>query len=299
MILVDGMLLMHRCYHKMDFLQNSSGVKTGMEFGFLKSLESIQKKLNTDKTNHKIVVFWEHGNTFRYNIYPEYKANRRAEHETPEHEFFIKRVNQFKDIVNILYDNVYAYGSEADEAIASFAHDNIHLSDMFIYSNDKDLLQLIQEDIVVVKSHRSNLYIWDKYKFGEEYGFAPVGMVWWLALTGDSVDNIPGVPRIRKDDVRMAIREALEDAEDKDDNDVISGFYEFPWTGATKMAVQIFINEGYLQRNKQLVTLRNVRYVHNKPSETKRKVIEDWCRTMEITSLKFCKEFGVYADDEF
>lgn len=279
MILVDAMMLIHRCYRKLDFLQNSSGKPTGMEFGFLRSLESLAKKYD-----RPIILAWEGGNN-RREIYPEYKANREVD------EGFNARVSAFTKIANSLYSHILCRGCEADEAIASYCKRN---ETVLIYSNDKDLMQLISPKITVLKSHDSKIYEWDEYKFQCEFMIPPRGMVFWLTMLGDAVDNIPGVPRLRKAELRAAINEACTMDDYITQRQV---FWDFPWLGKSQKAVKDFIDSGQYDRNYKLVQLQDVaEHEFYLPQAAD---VGAWLKEMEIYSLGICKEYGLSGEEEF
>ena len=206
MIIVDGMLLARRTNAKMDFLKNADGQPTGMEYGFLKTLKSIERKLE----DSNIIVCWEGGKLKRKELSPSYKANRDNSHLAPS---FWDRLKRLQKMVAYLHDSYYSEGFEADDAMGVMAMRGLHTlkEQVYIYTNDKDLLQIVQEGISVVTSHQSHqpqLWLWEPDDVEEKYGVKGFDYVCWKAFMGDKGDNVQGVERVRKNVVAKKIKAA-------------------------------------------------------------------------------------------
>lgn len=194
MILVDGMLLIRRSHAKMDFLKNSEGTPTGMEYGFLKTLKSIERKLG----DSDIRICWDSKNSVRKKLCPEYKANRT---KSLGDEFWT-RLNRFKSIVTAVYPSYWSDGYEADDVLAKLARGGA-----YIYSNDKDLLQAVYDGTYLVTSRESQLWLWDEEEVLKEFGVSRQLYMYYKAFLGDSGDNVVGVPGVRKTVVAAKLRD--------------------------------------------------------------------------------------------
>ena len=147
MILIDGNLLAHRAFHKMDFLENSKGVHTGMEFGFLRSIESLERKF----PEHKIIICFDTKYNKKKAVCGRYKANRSKMSDT-----FYQRLRELQKFLTNFWVIAHMDGEEADDVMYTLAQDQKGI--VYLYSNDNDLLQCVTDKIMVLKSHESNLY---------------------------------------------------------------------------------------------------------------------------------------------
>ena len=193
-ILIDGNNLLFRSYYATAYsgniLRNSKGFPTNALFGFINMLNKI---INEENPNYMMIAF-DKGKTFRHEKYEVYKDGRK---ETPlelKQQFPVaKEIARTMGIKCFEIDNY-----EADDIIGTFAKE-VDKNDEFIatiISSDKDLLQLISND-VEVKLLKTNDYIrMNEKTFFDTYGITPPRMVDLKSLMGDSSDNIPGVKGI-------------------------------------------------------------------------------------------------------
>ena len=193
-ILIDGNNLLFRSYYATAYsgniLRNSKGFPTNALFGFINMLNKI---INEENPNYMMIAF-NKGKTFRHEKYEVYKDGRK---ETPlelKQQFPVaKEIARTMGIKCFEIDNY-----EADDIIGTFAKE-VDKDDEFIatiISSDKDLLQLISND-VEVKLLKTNDYIrMNEKTFFDTYGITPPRMVDLKSLMGDSSDNIPGVKGI-------------------------------------------------------------------------------------------------------
>jgi len=136
------------------------------------------------------IVFDAPGKTFRHNIYPEYKQTRKP---TPQE--FKPQIPLLIELLKYLgYPVVMIEGVEADDTIASASR----IFDSVVVSSDKDLLQILRPGVEILRPIKgvSTFNHYNVSAFMEEYGFPPESMPDYLALLGDTVDNLPGVPGI-------------------------------------------------------------------------------------------------------
>lgn len=192
LVLVDGHALAYRAFHALpQDMSSRDGEPTNASFGFAAMLLQI---LETHAPDHLAVVF-DAGLTERDVIYPEYKATRKAMDES-----LVLQMDRIKEIVEILDIPVYVCeGWEADDVIATLAAQAGDAGlDTLIVTGDTDLFQLVDPHTQVVTSGRrfSDTIHYDVDRVRERFGVEPGELVEWKALTGDTSDNIPGVPGI-------------------------------------------------------------------------------------------------------
>ncbi|MFQ6021606.1 MAG: DNA polymerase I [Acidiferrobacterales bacterium] len=187
-ILVDGSSYLYRAFHAMPQLTNSRGEPTGAVYG----ITNMLRKLLADyDPTHIAVVFDAKGKTFRDEIYADYKANR-----PPMPEELAAQIEPIHAIVRAMgLPLLIVEGVEADDVIGTLAAGAAeHGLDTLISTGDKDMAQLVSDHVVLINTMTDTLY--DKQGVHEKFGVPPEHMVDYLALIGDSVDNIPGVPKV-------------------------------------------------------------------------------------------------------
>jgi DNA polymerase-1 len=186
--LIDGSAYIYRAYHAIHPLSNSTGLPTNAVYGFT----TILRRILREKEPECLAVAWDtRGPVFRHRIYPKYKANRppMPDDLVPQ----VPYIHKIVDAYNIL--SMKHEDKEADDLIASAARrlagDDCRV---VVVSGDKDLLQLVSEHVILWDPMNDRLM--DEKAVQEKYGVRPVQLLDYLALTGDSADNIPGVPGI-------------------------------------------------------------------------------------------------------
>jgi len=289
MLLVDMSMVLHRCFHKMDFLANSKGVHTGMEYGSFRILESLQKKF----PNQEIILVFDIGKSDKQKQYPQYKGNR-----TEGSSEFYRRINVFRDMLQICYKTSFKQGIEADEIIYTLAY--VYPSPHYIYTNDDDLLQAISDElhIKVIKSFESKLYYWDAEKVKEKYFVSPNMLPMFRAFVGDSSDNLPGIPRVNKKLMAEALYNALEKWDCKDLMDYLKIVYEENLFGdKMKEQIRLWITEGSFFDNYNLMKLKSIDCEIFMPTNENEK-LKEFLVELEIYSLNICKKLGMNAVQE-
>ena len=191
--LVDGSTYIFRAYHALPPLtRKSDGFPVGAISGFCNMLDKLIKD-EREKNNltHLLVIFDASGKTFRNDIYPEYKANRSSPPEDLIPQFPV--IRKATDAFNV--NHVEMLGYEADDLIASYAKAAINEKmKVTIVSSDKDLMQLVKEDVSMLDTMKNRLI--QKNEVIEKFGVEPKKVIDVQSLAGDSIDNIPGVPGI-------------------------------------------------------------------------------------------------------
>lgn len=193
-ILVDGNNLLFRSYYATayngNFMKNSKGFPTNALFGFTNMMSKI---ILEEKPTHIIVAF-DKGKTFRHKLYEQYKDGRI---ETPtELKMQFPKAKDILDAMGIKWYEIDNY--EADDILGTFAKfcDEDPNFIGTIISSDKDLLQLISDDIDIKLLKQKDYIRYNKQTFKEEYKIDPINIIDLKALMGDSSDNIPGVKGI-------------------------------------------------------------------------------------------------------
>jgi len=295
MLLIDASMVFHRCFHKLDFLMTSKGVHTGMEFGTFRIIESLQKKF----PKQDIILVFDEGYERRKAIDPNYKANRSKKSS----EFYL-RMSNMKLILSQVYYTASKEGEEADEVIHSLVYRTGLDGPHYIYSNDNDLLQSVSDElkIQVVKSHESKLYFWDEAKIREKYGVGAGLLPIFRSFIGDGSDNIFGIPRIP----RRILAEGLIYAIDRWDGENIFDYLKIftednLFSDNMSKLVSEFIEDGSFVRNYQLIKLE-VLDVFIEDPRNKIDLVKEYLQTLEIFSLKLCKDIGmkeIQSEEEF
>ena len=188
LVLVDGSSYLFRAYHALPPLTNSKGQPTGAVYGVVAMLKRL---LESEHPRHVAVVFDAPGKTFRDAIYPQYKANR-----PPTPEDLVAQIQPLHDLVRALgIPLVMIHGVEADDVIGTFAVSararGWHTR---IITGDKDFAQLVGDDIVLVDTMK-NVEL-DRDGVQAKFGVTPEQIIDYLTLIGDTVDNVPGVPKV-------------------------------------------------------------------------------------------------------
>ncbi|MGI6392153.1 MAG: DNA polymerase I [Candidatus Izemoplasmatales bacterium] len=193
--LIDGNNLLFRSYYATastgNLMQSSSGVYTNAIYGFVMGIQTI---LKMDFT-HILVALDAKGETIRHMEYPEYKGTRKPTPSELVMQFPLLR--DYLDAANIKYYETDHY--EADDIIGYFVHHaKKDFDQVIIFSNDRDLMQLIDDNVVQLVSKRgfSDAITFDRRQLFETMGITPSQMTDYKGLVGDPSDNIPGVPGI-------------------------------------------------------------------------------------------------------
>jgi DNA polymerase-1 len=186
--LIDGSSYIYRAYFAIRRLSNSKGLPTNATLGFLKM---INKVINDYKPGYLSIVYDSKGKNFRHDLYPDYKATRKA----MEDDLLIQipYIKKIVDAYNI--SSIEAPGYEADDIIAAFVKRfSKEGRKVVIISGDKDLMQLVSDDVTMIDTMKDKEY---KVKdVVERFKVPPERVRDVLGLAGDTSDNIPGIPGI-------------------------------------------------------------------------------------------------------
>jgi len=194
LFLIDGMGLAFRAYHAMNEtrLTNKNGEPTGAIYGFANIITAFLEK---EKPENIAVVFDCRQPTFRHKIYEQYKANRK---EFPEDlGLQLPYIKNFLKLVGV--PCLEKPGFEADDIIGTLSlNASNNKVDVYCLTSDKDFFQLLNENVFMLrnKKNSSDFELIGKNDVKEKFGVEPHQIVDYLALIGDTSDNVPGVKGI-------------------------------------------------------------------------------------------------------
>ena len=187
LLLVDGSSYLYRAFHAMPDLRNSQGFPTGAIQGMVNMMRRARTELDAD---HIACVFDTKSKTFREEMYPEYKANRSS---MPED--LAMQIESIHQVVKALGWPVLAVdGIEADDVIGTLAKQAKASNwTVLISTGDKDLAQLVEPGISLINTMTEERL--DTDGVIAKFGVPPERIVDYLSIMGDTVDNVPGVPK--------------------------------------------------------------------------------------------------------
>jgi 5'-3' exonuclease len=197
LLLIDGHYYVYRSFHAIQTLNNSRGEPTNAIYGFVKTVRKMIKDLRPDLA----AIFWDEGMPEkRVQLQPAYKQQREAmpEKMVPQLDF-IRSFTRPMGLKSIALPN-----TEADDLMGCYVvAANRDQHDIVLSTNDKDLFQLVSDRVKVYSTNKADLKhpkdshaLLGVQEVTEKWGVPPAGIGEVLALTGDSVDNIPGVDGI-------------------------------------------------------------------------------------------------------
>ncbi|WP_338510785.1 DNA polymerase I [Pseudomonas trivialis] len=188
LVLVDGSSYLYRAFHALPPLTTSKGLPTGAVKGVLNMLKSLRRQYPDSPF---AVVFDAKGGTFRDDMYADYKANRPSMPD--DMRLQIEPLHQ--SVIALGFPLLCVEGVEADDVIGTLARSSAAASrPVVISTGDKDMAQLVDGHITLVNTMTGSAMDVEGVK--EKFGVAPEQIIDYLALMGDSSDNIPGVPGI-------------------------------------------------------------------------------------------------------
>ncbi len=188
LILVDGSSYLYRAYHAMPNLSGPGGGPTGAIYGVINMLRSLVDRYHPERL---AVIFDAKGETFRNRIYPDYKA-----HRPPMPEELQSQIEPLHAIINAMgYPLIIHAGVEADDVIGTLTRQGERQGmGVLISTGDKDMAQLVSDRVTLINTMNDTLL--DPAGVMEKFGVPPQQIIDYLALMGDSSDNVPGVPKV-------------------------------------------------------------------------------------------------------
>ncbi len=188
LVLVDGSSYLFRAFHGLPPLTNSKGQDTGAIYGVVNMLRSL---MTTYKPSHIAVVFDAKGKTFRDDIYKEYKANR-----PPMPDELRSQIKPLHKIIKAMgFPIIVEDGVEADDVIGTLARQASEQGiECVISTGDKDMAQLVDQHVTLINTMTNTTMDIDGVT--EKFGVPAELIIDYLAMKGDKVDNIPGIPGV-------------------------------------------------------------------------------------------------------
>ncbi|AJQ93148.1 DNA polymerase I [Gynuella sunshinyii] len=244
-ILIDGSSYLFRAFHAMPPLTNSKGQPTGAVKGVINMVRSMVLEYPDSII---AVVFDAKGPTFRHQQYAEYKANR-----PPMPDDLRVQIEPIHAIIKAMgLPLLCVEGVEADDVIGTLARQATEQGrECIISTGDKDMAQLVSEHVRLVNTMKNEVL--DVQGVNDKYGFGPEHMIDYLALMGDKVDNIPGVPGVGEKTAQALIA-GIGGLDDLYANlDKIAGL---TFRGAKTMAKKLEDNKELAYLSHQLATIK-------------------------------------------
>ena len=224
LVLVDGSSYLYRAFHALPPLTNSKGQATGAVKGVINML----RRMDRDYPGSIVVVIFDaKGKTFRDDIYPEYKA-----HRPPMPDELRTQIEPIHNIIRAMgLPMLIIDGVEADDVIGTLARQATEQNvDVVVSTGDKDMAQLVTEHVTLVNTMTNT--VMDRAGVVDKFGIPAELIIDYLALMGDKVDNIPGVPGVGEK-TALGLLQNLGSLDDIYEN--LEAVRELGFRGAKKM----------------------------------------------------------------
>ena len=245
LVLVDGSSYLYRAFHALPPLNNSKGQATGA----VKGVINMMRRLRKDYPNSEVgVIFDAKGKTFRDDIYPEYKANR-----PPMPDELRTQVQPIHDIIRAMGLPLFVIDEvEADDVIGTLARLATEQGiNVVVSTGDKDMAQLVNAHVSLENTMTNTVL--DIPGVNEKFGIPPELIIDYLALMGDKVDNIPGVPGVGEK-TALALLQGLGSLDSIYSN--LEKVPELTFRGAKKMPEKLAANKEMAYLSYELATIK-------------------------------------------
>lgn len=242
LILFDGLACVYRSFFAIKGLSTSAGIPVNALYGFILQMESVIREL---KPSHVGVVFDGGLSSERIEIHGDYKAHRPPMPDELRSQ--LPLINEFLDELGVYW--FLGDGIEADDAIAAMVHgfkDDVEAA--YIVTSDKDMFQLVDDKVRIFLPGKDRR-IMDAADVTAKTGVGPSSIVDWLALVGDSSDNIPGVPGVGAKTAASLLAQFGSVEAMMGNLDAVS---------RDKIRDSLANSRGILERNIELVRLKNI-----------------------------------------
>lgn len=245
LVLVDGSSYLYRAFHAFPPLTNSAGEPTGAMYGVLNMLKSLISQV---QPSHIAVVFDAKGKTFRDEMFEQYKS-----HRPPMPDELRKQIQPLHDIIRALgIPLLVIEGVEADDVIGTLAVAASKANQkVLISTGDKDMAQLVDDNIMLINTMNNTLL--DRDAVIEKYGIPPELIIDYLALMGDSADNIPGVAGVGEKTALGLLQGIGSMAEIYANLDKVA---ELPIRGAKKLGDKLLAEKEMADLSYRLATIK-------------------------------------------
>ncbi|MDK9758202.1 DNA polymerase I [Vibrio sp. D173a] len=188
LILIDGSSYLYRAFHAYPGTMSNGEIPTNAVYGVVNMLRSMMRQFASDRI---AVVFDAKGKTFRDDMFPEYKANR-----PPMPDDLRCQIEPLHNVIRAMgLPLICIPGVEADDVIGTLAYQASQQGmPVLISTGDKDMAQLVDDNVTLINTMTN--VVMDREGVVEKFGIPPELIIDYLALMGDKVDNIPGVPGV-------------------------------------------------------------------------------------------------------
>ena len=245
LILIDGSSYLYRAFHAYPESMSNGDIQTNAIYGVVNMLRSMMKQFSSERI---AVIFDAKGKTFRDDMYPEYKANRPS------------MPNELRSQIEPLHNIIKAMGLpllvipgvEADDVIGTLAHQASQQGmPVLISTGDKDMAQLVDENVTLINTMTN--VVMDPQGVVDKFGIGPELIIDFLALMGDKVDNIPGVPGVGEKTALALLQGigSIDDIYTRLDDIAPLGF-----RGSKTMAKKLTEHEGNARLSYELATIK-------------------------------------------
>ncbi len=244
-VLVDGSSYLFRAFHAIPLLTNSKGVHTNAVKGVISMIRKLQKDFADSQL---VVIFDAKGKTFRSDIYADYKA-----HRPPMPEELREQIEPIHNIIRAMgLPLLIIEGVEADDVIGTLAAQAVeHNQQVVVSTGDKDMAQLVNSHVTLINTMTDTTM--DEAGVLEKFGVKPQHIIDYLALMGDKVDNIPGVPKVGEK-TAVGLVAGLGSLEDIYAN--LDKVKDLEFRGAKTMAARLEEHKDQAFLSKELATIK-------------------------------------------
>ncbi|AWX14544.1 DNA polymerase I [Mergibacter septicus] len=245
LVLVDGSSYLYRAFNVFPSLTNAAGEPTGAMYGVLNMLKSLIAQV---QPTHMAVVFDAKGKTFRDEMYAEYKS-----HRPPMPSELRQQIEPLHQIIRAMgLPLLVVEGVEADDVIGTLAKQaSAKGQNVLISTGDKDMAQLVDQHIMLINTMTDTLL--DQQGVNDKYGIPPELVIDFLALMGDSSDNIPGVAGVGEKTALGLLQGIGGVAEIYANLDKVAGL---PIRGAKKLGEKLLAAKVDAELSYQLATIK-------------------------------------------
>ncbi|MDF2154019.1 DNA polymerase I [Vibrio sp. CAU 1672] len=245
LILIDGSSYLYRAFHAYPGTMSNGEIPTNAVYGVVNMLRSMMRQFASERM---AVVFDAKGKTFRDELYPEYKA-----HRPPMPDDLRCQIEPLHDVIRAMgLPLICVPGVEADDVIGTLAYQASQQGmPVLISTGDKDMAQLVDDNITLINTMTN--VVMDREGVVEKFGIPPELIIDYLALMGDKVDNIPGVPGVG-DKTATALLQGIGGLSKLYDN--LDDIASLGFRGSKTMAKKLVDNQENAFLSYQLATIK-------------------------------------------
>ncbi|NOH91761.1 DNA polymerase I [Vibrio sp. AIC-3] len=245
LILIDGSSYLYRAFHAYPGTMSNGDIPTNAVYGVVNMLRSMMRQFSSDRI---AVIFDAKGKTFRDDMYPEYKANR-----PPMPDDLRCQIEPLHNVIRAMgLPLISIPGVEADDVIGTLASQASKAGmPVLISTGDKDMAQLVDDNVTLINTMTN--VVMDREGVIEKFGIPPELIIDYLALMGDKVDNIPGVPGVG-DKTATALLQGIGSIEKLYQN--LDDIAALGFRGSKTMAKKLIDNKDNAEMSYELATIK-------------------------------------------